>query len=83
MINGLTLTLGERTPVTLNKEISLICDLCKWPAKNYADFLEASKEGWVHVGQESYYDDRSFFDSHVCPSYMKKIDAQKLKARSE
>ena len=57
-------------------QLSLGCDLCKWPAKVFADENAAHDEGWLKIGQESYFDDRSFFDTWVCPSCVKKIKAK-------
>lgn len=60
----------------INTTINLSCDLCKWPAKTFKNATEAREEGWIVVGQESYYDDRSFYDTWICPFCIKKIRKQ-------
>lgn len=57
------------------QKIELTCDLCKWPATILDSEEHAKKEGWLTIGQDCYYADRSFFNSHVCPSCRKKIES--------
>lgn len=63
----------------IKSKIELKCDLCKHPSKSYDSIQEAENLGWLTIGQEEYYTERSFFDSHICPNCRKSIEA-KLKS---
>lgn len=42
----------------------------------------AKENGWAIISQDSYYEDRTFFDSCVCPSCIEKIKKQVLSRKS-
>lgn len=67
--------------MSAKSQLFLSCDLCKWPGKTFEDKHEAGTAGWLEVGQESYFDDRSFFGSWLCPSCVKKVIEAKKRAK--
>ena len=54
-------------------KLELTCDLCRWPPTVLQSKQDAEALGWLTIGQQGYYTDRDFFDSHVCPSCAKKL----------
>lgn len=58
--------------------IKITCNLCDYPPKEFESKEKAKEKGWAIIGQESYFDDRSFFDSCICPSCVEKIKKQHL-----
>ena len=59
----------------IKQSIEMQCDLCKHPAVRFDHKKTAFENGWIEVGQESYFEERSFFDSHICPDCVQKISA--------
>lgn len=60
----------------IKQSIEMNCDLCRHPGKRFDSESQALKAGWLKIGQESYYEERSFFDSHICPDCKSKITEQ-------
>lgn len=63
--------------MSATKHTELKCDLCG-TKKIVPDGCMPS--GWLVIGQENQFVDRSFYDSHVCDSCTQKIILQAAKA---
>lgn len=66
---------GKRSDVSAKQKIEFRCDLCKYPATILDSEQAAQDAGWLKIGHESYYEDRAFYESHICPECAKTLRA--------
>lgn len=59
-------------------QVKIVCNLCKFPAKIFGSEEDANEAGWIGISTPCYYQDRVFYEQHICPSCVEKIKESML-----